>query len=143
MSTCTLGHSELTNIKSAQLFIIYNDCEIRKLFTNKTFHLKINNYKQFYITDTNLLNKIAIKIHQTLYQVHIRIINTELCEYPILPFAIEVTPYSTNFVEIMDCTCTGQFVFNHYHTMFIIYETHSTNYGMGNTVCGMKNQTCI
>ena len=64
-------------------------------------------------------------MHQTMYsKVHLTMMNTRLCEHPILPFVTQVTPHSNNFVEILDCLCIGQYVLLHHQVLFIIHEFH-------------------
>ena len=83
--------------------IIYNDDDIHKIHLNKTFAVTINNHKYFYISDTNLRSKVFIEMYQTTYTVHFEIVNTRLCEYPILPHILDFSAYSANnIVEIND-----------------------------------------
>ena len=77
----TFGHSVFKNVKCAQLLITYNDDDIHKIHLNKTFGVTINNYKYFYISDTNLKSKVSLKCVKQHNTVHFKIINTQLCKY--------------------------------------------------------------
>ena len=130
-SVNTFGHSVFNNVKSIQLLITYNDDKINKIFINETFsvHVTISNYKHFYVSNNYLNSKGIIEMYQTTYKVHLKIINTKLCEYHILPFLIQVSGYSAaNTVEIKECVCTGQYFPTKNLQLFTIETTYEMFY---------------
>ena len=140
MSVNTLGSLKFYNISSAGMTLVYNNHVIsgKKTF-GSTFSVLIDNFQcNYFIYPPN--NKIIITLHQSRYDVHVNIMNTNFCfKYNIFTVDILMIERSHDIIEIIQCSCNKLIVYYHVTLFKTKDDPNAVSHSRGNSIVQIKN----
>ena len=110
----TMGNSSFHSIRSAGMTFVYYDNGTMETFT--TGHVLVDNYQ----CNLNINQSgIIINFHQTLFTIHLEIVNINLCNVFIF---INAQSCNNHAIKINDCSCSGKIA----HEKSALFEISSS-----------------
>ena len=117
----TMGHSAFRHVTSAGIAFIYHENET--IGYHKSVRILIDKYhcNSRYVHFTDLESRITIYLFQTLFTVHIKIVNINSCK--AFNTYVRAKSCNNNIIEINNCTCSdGKIIFHKSLAFFHIRE---------------------